>query len=97
MVLEPLRDVGEDPVRHELADGVTDHALLLREVRVDVEEVVGVQVGHAATIAGGGTRVPPPVSRSPSAQLGMGTSGTCARPSSSWPSSSSCSGSRPAT
>src|SRR5207247_138962 len=38
-LLEPSLDAGQHPFGDELADGVTDHALLVREELVETEEV----------------------------------------------------------
>src|SRR4029077_18887130 len=45
-LLEPLADVGNDPLPHEPADGVADRLLLVVEERVDGEEVAGVELGR---------------------------------------------------
>ena len=42
-LLEPLADVGDDAVAHELAHRVADRPLLVVEQRVDREEVARVE------------------------------------------------------
>ena len=44
-MLEPVGDVGQDAVAHELAHGVAEHALLVGEQCVEGEEVERVEIG----------------------------------------------------
>ena len=45
-LLEPLADVGHDPLAHEPAHGVADRLLLVVEERVDREEVARIERGR---------------------------------------------------
>ncbi len=56
-LLEPVADLGQDPLAHELAHGVAYGALLLVEQAVEREVVEGVEGGELGRDGHGDLRV----------------------------------------
>ena len=53
-LLEPVADLGQDALAHELAHGVADRAFLVVEERVERQEVERVEIGSC--LSGGRPR-----------------------------------------